>query len=120
MKKKITALCLCVALLAVAVVGASLAYFTDTDKADNTFNAGSVKIKLIEEQSTASCLEDPGESFDGGCSYRRKHRSFTWDEYFSSQNKKTEILYRYSADSAHRIWAGRLDMVYRWTFLSRL
>ena len=46
-------------------------------------------------------------SFDGGCSYRRKHRSFTWDEYFSSQNKKTEILYRYSADSAHRIWAGR-------------
>lgn len=53
MKKKITALCLCVALLAVAVVGASLAYFTDTDKADNTFTAGSVKIKLIEEQSNA-------------------------------------------------------------------
>lgn len=55
-----------------------------------------------------------------GLRYRRKHRSFIWDEYFSSQNKKTEILYRYSADSAHRIWAGRLDMVYRWTFLSRL
>ena len=53
MKKKITALCLCVALLAVAVVGASLAYFTDTDNADNTFTAGSVKIKLIEEQSNA-------------------------------------------------------------------
>lgn len=51
MKKKITALCLCVALLAVAVVGASLAYFTDNDKADNTFTAGSVKIQLIEEQS---------------------------------------------------------------------
>lgn len=53
MKKKITALCLCVALLAVAVVGASLAYFTDNDQADNTFTAGSVKIKLIEEQSNA-------------------------------------------------------------------
>ena len=51
MKKKITALCLCVALLAVAVVGASLAYFTDNDQADNTFTAGSVKIQLIEEQS---------------------------------------------------------------------
>ena len=51
MKKKITALCLCVALLAVAVVGASLAYFTDNAQADNTFTAGSVKIKLIEEQS---------------------------------------------------------------------
>ena len=35
MKKKITALCLCVALLAVAVVGASLAYFTDTKTATN-------------------------------------------------------------------------------------
>ena len=48
MKKKITALCLCVALLAVAVVGASLAYFTDTKSATNTFTVGNVKIKLLE------------------------------------------------------------------------
>lgn len=52
MKKKITALCLCVALLAVAVVGASLAYFTDNAQADNTFTAGGVKIQLIEQQSS--------------------------------------------------------------------
>ena len=45
MKKKITALCLCVALLAVAVVGASLAYFTDTKSATNTFTVGNVKIE---------------------------------------------------------------------------
>lgn len=50
MKKKITALCLCVALLAVAVVGASLAYFTDTDNADNTFTVGNVAIDLIEKE----------------------------------------------------------------------
>ena len=48
MKKKITALCLCVALLAVAVVGASLAYFTDTKSATNTFTVGNVKIDLLE------------------------------------------------------------------------
>ena len=48
MKKKITALCLCVALLAVAVVGASLAYFTDTKSATNTFTVGNVKIELLE------------------------------------------------------------------------
>lgn len=48
--KKITALCLCVALLAVAVVGASLAYFTDTDNADNTFTVGNVAIDLIEQE----------------------------------------------------------------------
>ena len=48
MKKKIMAICLCVALVAVAVVGASLAYFTDTDSAKNTFTVGNVKIELLE------------------------------------------------------------------------
>lgn len=50
MKKKLTAIFLCVALVAIAVVGASLAYFTDTDKATNTFAVGNVKIELIEQQ----------------------------------------------------------------------
>lgn len=48
MKKKITAICLCVALLAIAIVGATLAYFTDNDSAKNTFTVGNVKIKLLE------------------------------------------------------------------------
>ena len=51
MKKKITALFLCVALAAIAIVGASLAYFTDTDNKTNTFTVGGVKIDLIEQQS---------------------------------------------------------------------
>ena len=50
MKKKITAIFLCVALLAIAIVGASLAYFTDTDSATNTFTVGNVKIDLIESR----------------------------------------------------------------------
>lgn len=50
MKKKITAIFLCVALVAIAVVGASLAYFTDSDNETNTFTVGSVKIDLIEEE----------------------------------------------------------------------
>lgn len=73
MKKKITALCLCVALLAVAVVGASLAYFTDTKSATNTFSVGNVKIDLIEQQKGENGLVDfeqdktlvPGKSNDG-------------------------------------------------------
>ena len=48
MKKKITAIFLCVALVAIAIVGASLAYFTDTDAATNTFTVGNVKIELLE------------------------------------------------------------------------
>ena len=73
MKKKITALCLCVALLAIAVVGASLAYFTDTDNAKNTFTVGNVKIDLIKQEKTDNGLAPfeqgktlvPGKSNDG-------------------------------------------------------
>ena len=50
MKKKFTAVFLCVALVAIAVVGTSLAYFTDTKSATNTFTVGNVKIDLIESR----------------------------------------------------------------------
>ena len=50
MKKKILALSMCIALAAIAIVGASLAYFTDTKSATNTFTVGNVKIELIEKE----------------------------------------------------------------------
>ena len=50
MKKKILTLCLVVALAAPAIVGGTLASFTDTDPETNTFTAGGVKIDLIEQQ----------------------------------------------------------------------
>ena len=50
MKKKILALSLCVVMLAIAIVGGTLAYFTDTKSATNTFTVGNVKIDLIEQQ----------------------------------------------------------------------
>lgn len=48
MKKKITAIALVVCLVAVAIVGGSLAYFTDEEKATNTFTVGNVDITLTE------------------------------------------------------------------------
>lgn len=48
MKKKIFAIVLCVAMLAIAVVGGSLAYFTDNDAKTNTFTVGNVSIVLNE------------------------------------------------------------------------
>ena len=48
MKKKLTAIFLCIALVAIAIVGASMAYFTDTKEATNTFTVGNVKIELLE------------------------------------------------------------------------
>lgn len=50
MKKKLLAMCLVVALAATAIIGGTLAYFTDTDTETNTFTAGGVKIDLIEQQ----------------------------------------------------------------------
>lgn len=48
MKKKILALCLVAALAATAVIGGTLAYFTDTDDAVNTFTVGKVELILDE------------------------------------------------------------------------
>ena len=85
MKKKITALCLCVALLAVAVVGASLAYFTDTDNATNTFTVGNVKIDLIEskfhregnDNSGDTSIPDPTQTASGMRYVTDGHKAFT-------------------------------------------
>lgn len=48
MKKKIMSLCLVVALAATAVIGGTLAYFTDTDAETNVFTTGKVDIDLEE------------------------------------------------------------------------
>lgn len=47
-KKKILTLCLVACLAITAIAGASLAYFTDTKSATNTFTVGNVSIELIE------------------------------------------------------------------------
>ena len=58
MKKKILAMCLVVAMLATAIVGGTLAYFTDTDEATNTFTTAKVNIALIEQQRGENGLEE--------------------------------------------------------------
>ena len=73
MKKKLTAIFLCVALVAIAIVGASLAYFTDTKSATNTFTVGNVKIDLIEsrfhregnDNSGDTSIPDPTQTASG-------------------------------------------------------
>ena len=62
MKKKLTAIFLCVALVAIAIVGASLAYFTDTKSATNTFTVGNVKIDLIESKFHRTGSDNSGDT----------------------------------------------------------
>ena len=49
-KKKILTLCVVACLAITAIAGASLAYFTDTKSATNTFTVGNVSIDLIESR----------------------------------------------------------------------
>ena len=50
MKKKILAIVLCIAMLAIALVGGTMAYFTDEAEQVNTFTAGKVDIYLYEHE----------------------------------------------------------------------
>lgn len=65
MKKKILAVSLCVVMLAIAIVGGTLAYFTDTKTATNTFTVGNVKIELTEPGWEGSGKTDAPEVYPG-------------------------------------------------------
>ena len=75
MKKKMTAIALVVALLAVAVIGGTLAFFTDTEEVENTFTMGKgVDIDLDEDVTVPEEHKDdptwaPGEETENGAKY---------------------------------------------------
>lgn len=54
MKKKVTVISLVFALLAILVIGSSLAWFKDEDSVTNTFTIGEVKIKQNEKEHDAN------------------------------------------------------------------
>ena len=64
MKKKILALTLCVAMLAIMLVSGTLAYFTDTKDATNTFAVGNVEINLTESEWVDTENTYPGQKLD--------------------------------------------------------
>lgn len=88
MKKKITAIALIVAILAVGIIGGTLAYFTDTDDATNTFTVGNVSIALIEstfhregnDNSGDKSIPDPKNEASGMTYVTDGHKAFTDDE----------------------------------------
>ena len=100
MKKKITAIFLCVALVAIAIVGASLAYFTDTKSATNTFTVGNVKIDLIEsrfhregnDNSGDTSIPDPTNTASGMKYVTDGHKAFTDDEIKADAAKYSDYI----------------------------
>lgn len=65
MKKEVLALCLVIALAATAIIGGTLAYFTDTKDATNTFTVGNVSIALTEPNWEGSGSQDAPEVYPG-------------------------------------------------------
>lgn len=67
MKKKITIVCLAAVVAVMAIAGASLAYFTDTEAKQNTFSIGNVDIILNETSEEADGI--PGTATENGFQY---------------------------------------------------
>ena len=65
MKKKILALCLVVVLAVTAVTGATLAYFTDSDDAENVFTVGNVDIDLTEPKWDTEGEKEAEDAYPG-------------------------------------------------------
>ena len=111
MKKKLTAIFLCVALAAIAVVGASLAYFTDTKSATNTFTVGNVKIDLIEsryhregnDNSGDTSIPDPTNTASGMKYVTDGHKAFTDAEIKADAEKYSD----YSGERGENMVPGR-------------
>lgn len=111
MKKKITAIFLCIALAATAIVGASLAYFTDTDSETNTFTVGNVSIELIEstyhregnDNSGDKSIPDPTQTASGMKYVKEGNLAFTDEEI----QKDAETYQEYLAKAGMLLTPGR-------------
>ena len=65
MKKKILSICLVAVIAAMAIAGASLAYFTAEDTATNVFTVGNVAIDLTEPEWDKKGAVDAPEVYPG-------------------------------------------------------
>ena len=118
MKKKLTAIFLCIALVAIAIVGASMAYFTDTKNATNTFTVGNVKIKLLEsslhrenagiangQTSTSELWSDVEKKGSGNTSKYKAGDTFYTDEQIeeNAETYKCENIQLIPGRSYHKM-----------------
>lgn len=64
-KRKIVLLASALCMVAILAIGGTLAYFTDNDKATNTFTVGNVSIELTEPNWEGSGSQDAPEVYPG-------------------------------------------------------
>lgn len=95
MKKKIFVVALAVCILAFSIASATIAYFTETKTATNTFTSGNVAIKLTETQIVdgVSTTNVVGEGGFTGYDYGAVHPGLTYDKYPAITNTGSENAY---------------------------
>ena len=116
MKKKIMAVCLTVCLAAVAVIGGTLAYFTDKDEAENVFTVGNVNIDLTEPNWDAEGSKDADTVYPG--EPLKKDPTVTVDEKSNPCfGEKGDIIYRtdYVDNKLGENWVLHTDGYYYYT-----
>lgn len=119
MRKKIVALSMAVLMLAVCVIGGTLAYFTATKEATNTFTVGNVSIDLIEstyhregnDNSGDTSILDPTNIASGMKYVTDGHKAFTDAEIQENAKDYGDYLAKRGANMAPGIAAAKCPYV---------
>lgn len=90
-KKRFVAILLCVTLVALAAIGATFAYLTDTKTVDNTFTMGNVEIKLDESK-----VDQNGIAVEGD-----RVTSNTYNVYPGAEVTKDPIVHNTGKNAAY-------------------
>ena len=130
MKKKILSICLVAVIAAMAIAGASLAYFTAEDSAENVFTVGNVKIDLTEPKWDTDGNADapevyPGESLAKDPTVKNigKNPCFVrisvtgWDSLKNAKLSDQDITYRtdYVDEKLGENWVKHTDGYFYYT-----
>lgn len=92
MKKKILLVTLIVCVLAMTIASTTIAYFTDTESAKNTFTMGDVDIKLFEYDNSGA-LVDTANATERTLAYTNKYPGETFKKHPTIQNVANDAAY---------------------------
>lgn len=106
MKKKVLALCLVLALAAIAVIGTTLAYFTDTDDATNNFTVGNVQIDLKEVFDEEKAELMPGKDINKDVTVANvgNNDAYVWYTYAVPSALKNIVHVEHDEKAAENGW----------------
>lgn len=91
-KRKILSLAMALSIVAIMAVGATLAYFTDTDSKTNTFTVGNVNIHIDEWMGTDSDPDNWDEYVDQEL-FPIDHSKTTFNKLVETVNDGSEAAY---------------------------